>query len=312
MQEFLINQKVTCNLMSLTGYRTLVILKALLESPKTIDEINEYLKNNPYIQEKFSADTLRIYLNSLRAIGCEITRANKSSNNKYILTKHPFAYEITKSQQKAISKLYKNTYDKLEIRDIIGIENLFKKLSNQISAKDTADFLQNLSVLKRIDNDILNNLLLHCKNKNQITFLYNSPQSGKKKIELIADKLAFKSEKLYLWGNNLTHKEYSYFLVNRILEICEIKLMKSEDDFSGQKIIYEVYNHNNNYNLESDEKIIEKDDYKLVIESDVKNEFSVIQRILYLANNCKIITPETFKEKLLTKLKSMGKNYAQI
>ncbi len=43
MQEFLTNNTVSYNLMSLTGYRTLVIFRALLESPKTIDEINDCL-----------------------------------------------------------------------------------------------------------------------------------------------------------------------------------------------------------------------------------------------------------------------------
>ncbi len=107
MQAFLTNNTVNCNLMSLTGYRTLVILTALIESPKSNDEINECLFNNQYIKEKFSSDTLRIYINSLRAIGCEITRANKSNNQKYKLTSHPFSYDIPKSQLKALSKVYK-------------------------------------------------------------------------------------------------------------------------------------------------------------------------------------------------------------
>jgi predicted DNA-binding transcriptional regulator YafY len=309
MQEFLRNNKVSCNLMSLTGYRTLILLEALLESPKTIDEINECFKNNQYIKEMFSPDTLRIYINSLREVGCEITRANKSNGNKYILTKHPFGYEMSKDQLKAISKLYKNVYDKIDIRDLAALEYLLKKICLKLENKEAVEALHGILLLNRIDKDILHNLLLHCKNKNQITFLYNSPQSGKKKIELVADKLEFKSEKLYLWGNDLTHKSYSYFLVSRILEICDIKLIKSKEDFSAQKVFYEIYNHNDNYELESYEKIIEQNDSKLVIEADVKNEFSVMQRILYLANDCKVVYPESFKEKLLDKLKSMEKNY---
>lgn len=309
MQEFLINNTVNCNLMSLTGYRTLVILGLLMESPKSTDEINEYFYNHQYIKEKFSNDTLRIYINSLRAIGCDITKANKSNNKKYELLSHPFAYDISKSQLKAIAKVYKNIYNNVEIEEILNIENFFAKLIQHIKNEHTKAFLNSISLLKHIDRDILDNILIHCKKKNQILFLYNSPKSGPKEIEIVADKLSFKSGKLYLWGNNLTHKEYSYFLVEKIIKICSIKILKNNEDFPFTKVIYEIYNHNDNYILEENEKLIEKTSDKLIIESNSKNEFSLMQKILYMTNDCKVIYPKEFKSKLLNKLKTMEECY---
>lgn len=309
MQEFLTNNTVNCNLMSLTGYRTLVILEALMESQKSNDEINNCLLNDQYIKERFSSDTLRIYINSLRAVGCEIIGANKSNNKKYKLVSHPFIYDIPKSQLNALSKLYRNIYDKIDVKDVIAMENFFEKISELVENESTKDFLKNLSILKGIDKNILNNLIIYCKNKNQITFLYNSPKSGEKEFEIIADKLAFKSEKLYLWGNNLIHKEYSYFALDRILKVCSIKIFKDNEDFPSTKVIYELYNNNEDYILKPDEKIVEKTDNKLVIEADSKNEFSIMQRILYMGGDCKVIRPKTFKTKLLDKLKSMEESY---
>lgn len=312
MQEFLTNNTVNCNLMSLTGYRTLVILRALMESPKTNDEINHCLLSNQYIKENFSSDTLRIYINSLRAIGCEITRANKSNNKKYELISHPFTYDIPKSQLKALTKLYKNLYDKVDVQDVIIIENFFKKISELAKDENTEEILQNMSILKYINKNILNNLLIHCKNKNQITFLYNSPKSGKKEIKIIADKLSFKSGKLYLWGTSLTHKEYSYFSVDRILNICSINILKGHENFLPITVVYELYNQNNNYILESNEKIIEQTENKLIIEVTSKTEFELIQKILYQAGDCKIKSPESFKTKVLNKLKAMEASYENI
>lgn len=310
MQEFLLNNTVNCNLMSLTGYRTLVILSLLMESPKSIDEINEYFSNHQYIREKFSNDTLRIYINTLRCIGCEITRANKSNKQKYELVSHPFNYDIPKDQISSIEKLYKNMYDKIDIKDVIAIDNLFEKLSFYNKNKETQSALRNFSVLKNINKNILDDLIMHCKNKNQITFLYNSPKSNAKAIEIIADKLSFKSKKLYLFGNNLTHKEYSYFSVDRILEICSIKLQKDKEEFLPIKIVYEL--NDVDYIPEKDEKVIDKTNDKLVIEALAKNEFSLMQRILYNANDCKVISPKDFKGKLLKKLKVMEKSYENI
>lgn len=310
MQEFLTNNTVSCNLMSLTGYRTLVILSALMQSPKSNDEINEILLNDQYIQEKFSNDTLRLYINSLRQVGCEITRANKLNNNKYELVSHPFLYEIPKSQLKAIEKLYKSIYDKIDVKEVIAIENFFEKLSDLVSSQDTKDSLNAMSMLKGINKKILNDLLVHCKNKNQIVFLYNSPRSGEKQIEIVADKIAFKSGKLYLWGNNLIHKQYSYFAIERILKICSIKFLKNKEEVQTVKVVYELYN--NDYEPLPSEKIIEKTDKKLVIEIDSDNEFNLMQKLLYMADECKIIQPQDFKEKLLAKLKTMEKIYENI
>lgn len=310
MQEFLTHNKVSCNLMSLTGYRTLVILGALLESPKSNDEINEYLFNNQYIKEKFSGDTLRIYINSLRAIGCEITRANQTNNKKYILKSHPFTYNIPKSQLVALQKLYKNIYGKLSIRELIELEDLFFKLAMKTENENTRSFLQNISLLKNINRNILNDLLLHCNNKNQIVFLYNSLKSGERKIEIIADKLSFKSDKLYLFGTNLTHKQYSFFPVEKILNICEIKFSKNNFDLPPLNVKYEIYDKN--YILEPDEKIIQKSENIILVESNAKNEFSLMQRILSMTDECKVVEPEDFKQKLIEKLKKMESGYENI
>lgn len=312
MQEFLINDTVNCNLMSLTGYRTLVILGLLMESPKSIDEINEHFQNHKYIKERFSNDTLRIYINSLRAIGCEITRANKANAQKYELISHPFKYNIPKSQLKSLAKLYKSTYDKVDVVDVIYLDNFFRNLSKYIDNVETKDFLKGLSALNGVDKNILEDLIIHCKKKNQITILYNSPKSGPKEIDIVADKLSFKSDKIYFWGNNLTHGEYSYFSVEKILKICTISIKKEKIDFPQIKVGYELYTNLDEYIPEKDEKIIERADKKLIIEINSKNEFNVMQRLLYKASDCKVIYPEEFKLKFINKLKSMDEMYEKI
>lgn len=309
MQEFLLNNTVNCNLMSLTGYRTLVLLSILMESPKSTNEINEYFLNNQYIREKFSIDTLRIYLNSLRAIGCEITRANKLNGGKYELISHPFDFDIPKSQLKAISKLYKTIYDKIDIKELLALEILFEKINSKIHNEKTKASLKSISVLKNINTNILNELIIHCKNKNQITFLYNSPKSEEKIIEIIADKIAFKSGNLYFHGQSLTHREHAYFRIDRILKLLTIKIRKDEIELPKIKFTYELYN-NKDYIPEDNEKIIEKTNEKIVIEAVSENKFSIIQKILFNSQNCKVISPNSIKEEIINILQNMKESYS--
>lgn len=310
MQEFLINNTVNCNLMSLTGYRTLIILSLLMESPKSPKEINENFLKNQYIKETFSNDMIRIYVNSLREIGCKITRASKTTNNKYVLVCHPFDFDFPKEQLAAIQKLYKSVYEKIEVKQALEIENLFKKIGTFIKNPETKGFLSDCSAFKNIDKALVEDLLLHCKNKNQIVITYKSPRKIEREIEIIADKLSFKSNKLYLWGQSLTHGEYAYFKVENILKIMTIKLKKEKLNTNLTKIIYEIYNHSaNNYILEKNEKIIEQNDKKLVIERLSENKFETIQNFLYFAQDCKVISPKTLGNEIKEILKLMEKNY---
>lgn len=311
MQSFLANNTVNWNLMSLTGYRTLVILQALIEFPKSNDELNDYLFGNQYIKEKFSSDTLRIYINSLRAIGCDITSANKTNDRKYHLISHPFEYTITKNQAKSISKLYKTMYNKIDILQVIEFENLLKKIITLIKNQSIETILEDALILRNIDFNILNDLIAYCKSKTQIILLYNSPKNGNKKIEVITDKLEFKSDKLYLWCDNITHDEYSYLPLERILDILGIRMRKTEIIRTAveKKVVYELYDKNNTYYPEKNEKILSNEENKIIIEYTYKNEFEAIQKFLSLGESCNIIKPHNLKQRILDKLKLMEQNY---
>lgn len=308
MQEFLTNNTVNCNLMSLTGYRTLVLLKMLIEGPKTNQEINNYFLNDQYIKEKFSNDTLRIYINSLREIGCNITRANKA-NGKYELISHPFGFDIPKSQLKAISKLYKNIYDKIELNQAIMIEDLLIKLSETIKNEKTKEYLSNIIMAKGVDRRVLRELINHCNSKNQIIFFHKSAKSGIQEIEIIADKIFFKSEKLYLWGYSITHREYSFYRVDKITKVSAIKIKNDVIKHQDIRITYELLEGFENYLPEDNEKILLKSPNKLILEITSKNKFSLIQKFLYNANTSRIIEPESFKNEIKQKLELMKKVY---
>ena len=98
MKEFLKTKKVTYNLMSFTGFKSMLLLSYLLEAPHSYEEIKKYFMENEFIHESISIDTLRVYINSLERLGCEIVRGKKAEGSKYKLVKHPFELRITDEQ----------------------------------------------------------------------------------------------------------------------------------------------------------------------------------------------------------------------
>ena len=57
------------------------------------------------------------------------------------------------------------------------------------------------------------------------------------------------------------------------------------------------------------EKIINQNDDKLTINAKTSNTFLLIQRLLSFGSNCKIISPENFKNEFVTLLKDMKAGY---
>ena len=116
MKEFMKNKKVTYNLMSFTGFKSLLVFSLLLESPKSYLEIKDYFEKHEYIKESISIDTLRVYLTSLRMAGCEIIRAKKTEGSRYRMVSHPFEIALSQEQIKSIIRPYQK---------ILNLKNLY-------------------------------------------------------------------------------------------------------------------------------------------------------------------------------------------
>ena len=80
MKEFLKTNTVTYNLMSFTGFKSLLIFSLLLDGAKSYNELQEILENHPYLHETVSFDTLR---------PCTAMRNRKASEGRHPLRQLP-------------------------------------------------------------------------------------------------------------------------------------------------------------------------------------------------------------------------------
>ena len=220
MKEFVKTQKVTYNLMSFTGFKSLLIFSLLAEGPKSYEEISQYIYNHPYLREKISIDTLRVYINSLRRLGCEVKRVRGEDKiSRYVITKNPFELKLTPEQIQSVIKVYKSIVKTMDINEIVAMEHFFEKIGGYIKNDEFIAEMRKISMLKDIDIKLLEDLIDCCDKKEQIIISYNSPNSGEKDIELTADKIEISNGKIYLYGTGLEYMQYGSFLVSRIYKI---------------------------------------------------------------------------------------------
>ena len=115
--------------LSLTGYRVIALLKMLKEGPHSEAEINEKFKQDIIVSRAISRDSIWLYINTLKALGCQITRPSKKNNYKYILKDHPFKLNLTYS----------------EINSIIQAKKYIANLSNWQATSNFDKFINTIS-----------------------------------------------------------------------------------------------------------------------------------------------------------------------
>lgn len=297
--------------MSFTGYKALLLFSLLTESPKSYNEICECFLNHPYLREKISIDTLRVYINSLKRIGCEVKRfRGEDKISRYVITAHPFELKLTQEQIQSIIKVYKSIVKNMDVKELLSMEYFFEKIGSYIKNEDFIADIRKISMLRDIDKKLLEDLIDCCDKKEQIVISYNSPNSGQKDIELIADKIEVANGKMDLLGTGFEYMQYGSFLVSRIKGIKEIKIEKTiPDNLQEFRIIYTLEGNPDKFNPADNERIIEKHNNYVVIEMKTSNDFLAKQKLLEYGPTCKVVAPEDFRNDFIKLLKDMKAGY---
>lgn len=295
---------------SLTGYRTLYVLKLLLEKSRTIDELVELLRANPYTNKSLSKDTVRITINTLRAAGCEISGLNKESNYKYILYSHPFVLNFTSEELDALVKLRKNASDNLSWEKILVVNELFDKIFALTKNENQIDLIDSAKIFADISKDVLDELVNPNVLNKRMTIKYLSPKNGEEIFDIIVGNISFSNGKLYLSCFNYKYNSKSLLNIERIKEIVSISMLEETQQQYLYEVEYELFGDSFSlYEKAEYETIIETKDNSLIIKALVDNEFTFIQRLLLFGADFRIISPDSFREKLVNKIKLIQRGY---
>jgi predicted DNA-binding transcriptional regulator YafY len=312
MKEFLKTNTVTYNLMSFTAFKSILLFTLLIEGPKSYEEMQKFFKNHEYLHENISIDTLRIYLNSLKEIGCKISKKTIDGTTRYWIDSHPFSLKFNEKQIKSIIKIYKAISKNIEVRDLIALQNFFTKISQYVENEELKLKLQNISPISNIDYQLIIDLLKYAQNNTEISIYYNSANSGKKDITILVDRVFISNNKLYISGINSEYNTYSSFLVSKIIKIISVNINEKTLSAPELTVGYQyTKDDNENFELLDNEKIIKDKNNILTIEITSKNKFEITQRIMSHSLKCKVLYPQSYKEDIISTLKRMKEGYIE-
>lgn len=294
---------------SLTGMRALVLMGLLIVKPRSLEEIREEFINLQIMEESHSDDILRIDLNTIKIMGCEISRACKKTNFKYVLTKHPFSLKITEEEIKILKKVYSLATQKADLRTILEYDEFLKKIAFYICDEESKEALLGVSALRYYDIKMIKDLIVDCKHKTTLDLMYKKPTNINDVRKLVvAQELVYKNDKVYLYGYDLNKQESIILNLRRITSIRARKLEKQNIESNQFKIKFVVKNLLQE-ELEVNEDIVDSSVDGYIVEGAYHNEFIAMQRVLALGARCIILEPIEFKNNVINKIKEMRKNY---
>lgn len=306
---FKIADKTELNQISLTGVRGIVLAGLLIMQPRSLEEIRKAFIELNIMENENSDDILRIDLNTLKIMGCEISRASAKTGFKYVLGKHPFAFKIDDEEIGLLKKAYNQAKTHTDMLGILSYDDLFRKIASRVCEEDKKEALLGISILKRYDIEMLKDLLLDCSQGRTLNLVYKKPSStSEESKEVVAQKLVFQNDKVYLYGFDLEKKDSVVLLVNRIKSILSRKLEKVELEQNATKIRFTM-EASSFTELKDGEVILDSQDGTFVVEGNYHNDFLAMQRVLSLGSKCVVTEPAEFKNAIITKLKEMRDSY---
>lgn len=301
--------KSDLNQISLTGIRAIVLLGLLIIKPRTLEEIRRAFIEFNIMEESHSNDIIRIDINTIKSIGCEVSRADSKTNYQYVLLKHPFSLKFEEDEIKVLKRVYSKIKNSCTLDMLIEYDNLFKKIASYVYDEDIKEMILGISVLKNYDMEKINSLIEDCNKNKVLELIYKNPTTKNPyNKEVVALSVEFRNEKIYLHCFDKFKKENIVLNFKRIKKILSKKDNDSIIETKGVKVKF-LLKDLSKINLEKKEEIIEQTEDGYIIEGVYYNKFIATQRIMSFGSNCIVYEPVEFKNNIIEKLKEMRNIY---
>ncbi|MBQ4113928.1 WYL domain-containing protein [bacterium] len=301
-------EKSDLSQISLTGIRAIILLGLLSKRPRTFEEIkNAYIYYN-VMEESNSDDIIRIDINTLKHMGCDISRCSNKTH-EYTLEKHPFSIFVTSDEIKILKKTYKKFKTSADLSTLLELDNFFKKLAKYIYDDEIKEEFLGISFIKHYEIEFISKLIDDCKQNMILTLMYKKPTSNTDtRKEIIAQKLVTENDKIYLYGFDLDKQKQTVLNIKRIKAIIGRRLSKKTPSIKSTKVIFQLKSNMTNQ-LSDQEHIISSSDDTSIVEGIYYNNFLAMQRMLSFGPACIVMEPAEFKKDIIEKLKEMRDIY---
>lgn len=297
---------------SSTGFRILFILDLLLKGPASKNEILDTMSKNPlFLNSTITKETISLNINTLKKAGFEIKNLGKAHNYRYKINWSPIKFKLTEDEMEILTSARDAVIELSEIDYIIKLYRLFLKIANYIEDKDKINELLDFGYFLNVNFDIVKELNALSKRKKEVILLYNSPNSGKKEIQIKLCEIKYSNLKLYITGYTKLYPNKTVLRADNVVKILKIlPETGAPKKLERNKFTCKIRTGaKDRINFLNEETIINEDKNFITIEIKPDNVFFAVQRLLSFGEDLVSIDDKKIKAEYIKVLKNVHKLY---
>lgn len=308
-----------------TAYRIFLLIQWLKEAALTYPQINERFLRHEKVKRAVSQDTLWLYINTLKQLGCEISRPSPSNQFTYRLKYHPFQVFLSDSDLQlmvgTLNQLDGQLDDMTYFYLCQWLKRLFENVSNSNRGSLLVDYFPKLANLNlnRIEQ-IVCELQPYCEAETLLQIYYrNDPGQEPQEMVVLPKNIFHYQGQFYLNALSTRHSDGSMLRLDKITDLHPLEdegVLKELRDRKHQKTLVQVQILNcqlRHYTPLADEEMVTPDPDNpahLLVQIQTENPFLVKQKLLASGYLFKVLAPKTLQTQLQSTLEEMKALYS--
>lgn len=211
-----------------TAYRIFKLLQWLIESPLTVPELNQKFLEDANIGKRVSTDTVWLYINTLKALGCVIRRPSPRNGFCYEMVSHPFGLNLDERQLETLAQAKVTAQQHFTHQEMLTLDGLLRKVVGQGGYSQQPELVDNLFQQSRsldsqecrlrveqLESAILAEDLL------QVTYL--SPLKGEEQFSFLPESIFYRQGVIYVRGERPEYPEPSNLRLDRMISVQPLR-----------------------------------------------------------------------------------------
>lgn len=319
-----------------TAYRIFKLLQWLIQAPMSVDAMNRRFKAEPLIGKAVSNDSIWLYINTLKALGCNIRRPSPKNDFQYEMLSHPFGLSLTEAQLDSLSQAKAFAQQRFTRQEMKALDGLLKKIVAYSVCDNPQEMVEQLFARSRsFDYGELSHhveaLELAIARQQLMQLTYLSPKHGEESFQFLPVSLFYDQGVVYVRGERPEFSQPSTLRIDRVLKVsptedAEVRALLSARQHLKNEIklhilaptpaAFEGFGLSENQGVYQESlRWVGSPDlpngevpyYEVVLQ--VREFFFLKQRLLLCGLPFRIFSPEGFREELRQTLESMKRFY---
>jgi len=313
--------------MNSTAYRIFKLLQWLIQRPLSVDGLNSLFCADPLIGKPVSNDSIWLYVNTLRTLGCQIRRPSLRNNFCYEMLSHPFGLSLSERHLESLSQAKAFAQQHFSHQEMRVLDGLLKKVVAYSACPEPQQTIERLFTQSRsFDYEGIGHHIEALEGwaaQGQLLWLaYLSPLKGPETFHFLPERLFYEQGVVYVRGERPEFAGPSTLRVDRLLgvqPVLEPELSASLYERKEQKTTVVLHlltdnpasfggfglNENHGVYEETCHWVPDGKDAYYAVHLQVRDVFYLKQRLLACGLPFRVLAPQAFKEEMQATLQAM-------